>query len=592
MLYFTTSGILVALSLLLKKSERKQNALRSLIMAIIAYECYLCLLAGVLTTLHIPVSAATVSVCNICCIVGTGLLLYKQKQIQSYFVDYKDMLFLLFLGGIIAFLFIQRFTPDMDRILFGTSDPATHLKMAMNFIHNKAVDGMYIGQLINGLFIDSMRIIFSDELIYKSFLIQYGFNFFLSGAMLWAVLQKYQTGAVMRLFVYAVTIAYTLGYPYNDFLYGFVYLQMTITVICYLIGLMQDFMEKPANIWVWGIFTGAGCLAVSIGYTLLAPPVYLSILGLVAYKAHQEKWLTASRRFLFSRRFLLCALNIFFIPCFLTIWIIFVLPAIHGSLPSYGFAMSATEGAIYRNFFSDFLLFVVPAIYGIVSRYKLKKVSLLSFLWPIFGVYYTLFLTLMLSGKITTYYFYKLNYLLWMLLICSFTVGMHALWKKEKALFVILISPLLLLTGIYSSGFEEKLREADMNRIPFADSAAFFRVYAFNTTLQENSYLISDGLIDICSKIHDAKEIDSAVFIGYWQDLYWYEALTDQRFDGLHFYTYTDLMERFQAGEYGAYAVIQKKKTRKKMKPYRDYIDAHLIYENKDVWLIQRNERE
>ncbi len=592
MLYFITSGILVALSLLLKKSERKQNALRSLIMAIIAYECYLCLLAGVLTTLHIPVSAATVSVCNICCIVGTGLLLYKQKQIQSYFVDYKDMLFLLFLGGIIAFLFIQRFTPDMDRILFGTSDPATHLKMAMNFLNNKAVDGMYIGQLINGLFIDGMRAIFPDELVYKSFLIQYGFNFFLSGAMLWAVLQKYQTGVVMRLFVYAVTIAYTLGYPYNDFLYGFVYLQMTITVICYLIGLMQDFMEKPVNIWVWGVFTGAGCLAVSIGYTLFAPPVYLSILGLVAYKAHQEKWLTSSRRLLFSRRFVLCSLNLFLIPCFLTIWIIFVLPTIHGSVPPYGSAMNAAEGAIYRNLFSDFLLFAVPAIYGIINSYKPKKISFLSFFWPILGVYYFVFLALMLSGNITTYYFYKFNYLLWMAVMCSFVAGMHALWKKEKKLFLIFVSSVLLLVGIYSSGFEETQQEADINRVPYADSTVFFRVYAFNTIVKENSYQIPDGLIDICGKIHNADEMSSAIFIGYWQDLYWYEALADQRFEELYLLTYTDLMERFQSGEYGAYAVIQKKKTSKEMKPYRDYIAERLIYENDYAWLIQRNEGE
>lgn len=612
MFYLATSGVLVILSLILKRTDKRQNLLRSLAMSVIAYECYLCLAACVMTTVRVPVTVHSVSAANIVCIIGISVYLCKKRKFQSYYIDWKDAVFLTLLACVTLFLFVKRFSLNLSQITFATSDPATHLKMAMNLVNNKAAEGLCLGQVVNGLLIESIGGFFSGvSSVYKPFLIQCGINFFMAGATLWATLSKYQNCLACRLLIYAAVIAYALGYPYNDFLFGFVYLQMTVTIICYLFGLMQDFMEEGANIWIYGLFIGGACLGISVGYTLFAPPVYLGVLGLVSYKAYQEKWLSGKMRFLFSGRFFFCSLNIFLIPCFLTLWIIFVLPSINGSVEAYGAALSGAEGFIYRNLFSDFLLFAIPAIYGVSHIYKKNKVNLLSFFFPVFGIYYFVFLFLMIQDKISTYYFYKLNFLLWMTVILAFAIGMCILWTKEKSMFLAIACLALLITGIHFSGFEKKQNQLNINRVPVADSNAFFRIYDNNEIYKNSSASLSGGLMDISQKvltdIGTEDKADPVIFIGAWQDLYWYEALANQRCPGVIFLSFSDALVKFQRGELGTRAVVAKEPMPledpstiettlaaidEALGDYSSYISKHCIYENEYAWIIERDEGE
>lgn len=584
MIYLISSIILVSVFLLFRKFEEKQNFCRSFIMSIVTYECYLCFIAGIMTVCHIPVDIYSVSIVNILLAGILAVVLYKRKCFQKYYINLGDAVFLISLALIVFYIFVQRFTLDLH-IIFETSDPGVHLKLAMNFVNSKKVEGMYIGQLINGLFIESLMNVFSGEMVYKSFIIQCGINFFVAGAVFWAVVQKYGTNHVLRLLVYLSTLIYLFGYPYNDFLYGFVYLQMAITVVCYIIGLTQDFRKDKVNIWFWGLMAGTACLGVSIGYTLFAPPVFIGIFAFVMYKAYQEKWLMQQNRFMVSKRFLLCTLNIFLLPTFLTIWIVIVMPKINGNIPDYGNALSSAEGSIYRNLFSDFLLYIIPAVYGIWKGFK-KKLNFLSLFYAVFGIYYLGFLFMMLSNRLSTYYFYKLNYLLWMLIIMAFVIGIGEIWKKEKALFVIITCGMLLIGTIYFSGVETKYQEKNINYLPYADASVFFRVFTCNKMFEETRSRMPKGLVEVSGEVLNLNEEEPVVFVGNWQHLFWFEALTNQRFEGLHYYSYSDVLEYFKLGGYGKYAVVMKKNDG--IEAYQQYLQEHAVFESKYAYLIER----
>ena len=466
--------------------------------------------------------------------------------------------------------------------------------MAMDFVNSKKVNNMYIGQLLDGLFIESLMSIFDGELVYKSFIIQRGINLYISGIMFWAVVQKDEQGITMRLITYAITIIYILGYPYNDFLYGFVYLQMTITVICYLIGLMQDYMDRQVNIWTYGLLIGAGCLSIGIGYTLFAPPVYISIFALILYKAFQEKWLFSNNILKINKRFILCNLTIFLLPSIMTLWFILIAQRLgNGSFPHIGDSLRV-EGGIYRNLYSDFILYSIPAICGTIYGFKTKKINLLSFLCPIFSLYYFLFLYRMLSNEISTYYFYKLNYFLWLVILILFTIGIEEFLKHDKILFITYIFGVTILASIYFTNIENLLQEKNSFYMGFTNSNVFFRVFECNKNFTSSNPqtihqgFIPQGLIDTCHDVLNMNPREKMIFIGHWMHLYWYEALTNQRLEAnISHEPYEKVIEDYKNGIYGDYAVVRKDDFGE-FGIYQQYILDNVIYENNYAYIIKR----
>lgn len=586
MAYLVSSSAIVILFMLYKKNDQKVNLWRALAMSIVAYECYLCMIAGIMTVVHIPVDAYTVSMVNLIMLIIFVGGIVRNKEIQRYYIPICDTVFIIFLVILCGYIFLTRFTPEL-KIVFETSDPGVHLKMAMNFVNKKAVDGMYIGQLINGLFIESLLEKFQGAFIYKSFILQYGINFFVAAYIFWAVLQKYIKCLTMRVIGYIVTIVYILGYPLNDLLYGFVYLQMSITIIIYLICLMQDYFEGKEKDWLYGSLIGMGCLGVSIGYTLFAPPVYIAVLGGIAYKTYQDRFRNDTIGIGWKKTFVLRSIYIFLMPTFLTVWLVLIIYKINNISTGYGAALTSAEGAIYRNLYSDFLLYFIPATYGFVMMLKKRKIDLLSFLIPVFGVYYFVFLYLMLHAQISTYYFYKFNYVVWMFVLILFVIGMQFFWEKERILFGIVLIGGIGISIIYFSGIEKKYSKENILYMPFCDADSFFRVNSFNKVLMSNASQMSEGLVDICNIVNNLENTTETVFVGYWQDLYWYEALSNQRFDGFNLLTSEIIIEQFMTGKHGEYMVVQK--GTEGVEDYLSYIENGLVYENDYAWLVKKS---
>lgn len=493
MLYLLSSIVLVILLLLVQRSEVKINICRSIPMAVVAYECYLCLVAGLMSVITIPVDTYSISFVNVMLIILLLIWLLKKKTIQHYYVRVLDVFFLISLIVLVVYFFYKRFSPELN-IVFSTSDPAVHLKSAGNFINDKFVYGMYIGQLLNGLFIESLLGVYSGAFIYKSFIILYAINFYVAGAVFWAMLQKYTKTMSARVLAYAMTFIYLLGYPYNDLLFGFVYLQMGITVICYLIALMQDYLSEQGKVWIYSICIGMACLGTGISYTLLAPPVFVAVLIALGYKAYQEKWFLMQGKIWLSRKFILHGMAVFLIPTLLTLWSVTV--ADKTEISFYGSALMI-EGYIYRNLYSDFLLWILPAVYGVVRVIQKKKWNLLSILFVIFGFYYFALMRGMFTERVSTYYFYKLNYLVWMLVLAAFMQGIVELVQRDKLVVGCYLGGVALLGMIFLTDFEATCQEKNFNILPYTTTVSFFQVYNYNHSL-ENAYMQKpDGFIEI-----------------------------------------------------------------------------------------------
>lgn len=592
MAYFVISLMVIILFLLLPKGKARQNILRSLAIAIIAYECYLCLVAGILSIVKIPISCFSISLVNIIiifCILG---MLCKQKKIQQYYVVFGDILFVIILAGIVTIMFLKRYTSDIQ-IVFETSDPSVHLQGAMDFVNSRTVSGMYIGQLINGLTIEGLRGIYSGTYIYKSFVLQYGFNFFMAGFIFWAAVSSYANCIAMKILAYTTTILYILGYPYNDMIFGFVYLQLTISVVAFIFAVVQDYLTDKVDSEICYILISIGCLATGIGYTLFAPIVYISAFLCVAYKIWQEN----EKRFniIMCKKIALTELGIFLCPTILTVWTIVISPSLESTVPDYVNVLKF-EGYIYKNLFSDFAIYVIPGFYGIVRSIKIKKINFNSFLLPLFYIYYIFFLYRMLTDQVSTYYFYKLNFLMWLIILVCFVIGMYEIFNSEKILFDIIVSSYILLGVIYISKFEVSYNAKNANYVPYIASADFFRIYQNNEYWSENKAKINDGIVEVCNFVNAKDNTEPIVFIGYWIDKRWYEAMTNQRigdsFNAFEALPYAEVLDGFQNGLYGKSIVITKSaiQNNEDFSKFGSFLATYNIaYENDYAYVVENS---
>lgn len=559
MLYFISEILLIIFFLLTEKIKKPQNILLWIPVSIVAYECYSCLITGVLTVLHISATIYTVGMINILSCFLLFVDAYKNKKMQKYYIKWEDCLFIVFYSLFIVLLCVNRFRTDL-RICFETSDPGTHLKMAMNFLNNKAVDGMYLGQVTNGLFIKGIHLFFSGVEVYKAFIIKYCINFYVAGWMFFSTASLYAEKKIEKCFIYVLTIIYILGYPYNDMLFGFVYLQLTITIVCYLIFITHFFLNENEknNNWIEFLMS-LGCLGVGIGYTLFAPLVFVSLLICLCYKAWNEKWIFNKTYNFLSLNFCKLSLKIFLIPSFLTIWFLIIQPMIEKSATDYASALNI-EGYIYRNLFSDFALYIIFAIYGAIIYIKDKKISL-NFTILILGIFYeAFFFVKMINGDVSTYYFYKINYLMWMIILLCFTVSIIEKFRKEKIYIACYVTGMIILLSLNFFNVDNKLQEKNINYDPYADSYAVGRIYAVNYTFTQRQTEVSQNLVNICKDVDKLKKDSGIVaFIGNWLDRYWYEAMTDQRFDKAYDYLQTeDIVNEFKEGKYGKYILVIK----------------------------------
>lgn len=584
MFYLLTAAILIIIFLIFPKEDKKQNFLVWLPIAVISYEVLCCFTTGIMTILHIDANIYTVSVCNILLSVLLFGNIVKNKSIQKYYIKIEDIIFIAVYLMIILFIWLKRYTPDL-LLRFETSDPGTHLKMAMNFINTKKVEEMYTGQVTNGLFIQSLLKFNNGAYVYKSLLLKYGINFLLSGWMFYAAMIKYADKITEKVLIYLVTILYTLGYPYNDMIFGFVYLQITITIIIYLLSITNFFIEgNNNNRKIYKILLLLGCLGVGVGYTLFAPIAFFAVLICIMLCAAKEKWLLQDGKKFFSIKFIKTGLQIFLIPTLLVLWFLVISPAINEKLTNYGSALN-NEGYIYRNLYSDFCLYVIVAFYGVIMSLKEKK-NYFLFVFFILGIgYYIIFFYRMITQKVSTYYFYKINYLLWFLILACFIVGLITIYRKEKWLIRCYIAGVAAIFLIYFSGFESKIQQQNINYAPFSESDSFFHIFSINKILEERKSEISPQLIEICNEVNMLMEEDKIGFVGDWLNFYWYEALTNQRFEDRYVHESAESkVTNFLEGNTGKYMVVLKES-----QEYLENIDLFngmkLIYENEYAFI-------
>jgi len=492
-IYILSCAAWIAAVFLLPRAKEKQNGIVWLAVSLILYECWAAFICGLMSLAHIPVTIVSASIANLLA-AGAIFLLYRKLSgepaenglrgcvknsraiIQKFSFPIADIAFAALLAVFCIYAWREHFGQEAA-IIYGTIDPADRFSRAIGILSERTVIGpypnMYFGHITNALFLGAAEPAFSGVYAIRAFEIKEMVNIWLAGMAFYAALRQLSDKPFARAVFFALGFAYTLGFPWNNALWGFGYLGVSVTLIILVqIGakMLSDEKQRP---YIGLIIIAAGCFGVGITYTVFAPPVFVAaFIAIFLWMRNKHS----------MAKIALTEIKVFAVPVIMVL--IFTVVIGRGEAGSDLGAQFSIEGAIYRNLLGDFLIWLPLALFAVIfaavkRRWDFSKVFAL-----VFFVFQAYFLYRMLSGSVSTYYYFKFNFVTWFVVL--FLAGAAVAWltrKGSRANMAAIGCWLLVFFGaaVFTvGGFDHAISERNLNMNPIPAANGLFGVYANN----------------------------------------------------------------------------------------------------------------
>ena len=528
--YFFSQIALTGMFLLYPKNNTKLPLFLWVIPMILMPEIFACSVGGVLTAVGLPADITTIGIGNFAA-AGFLYLLIRRKgsKVQQYFFDWKNGISIGILTIIALFVAYIRFTPALN-ISFETSDPSIHMQMAMDSLIAHSVLSprtfMFMGNFTNSLFLRFWLPFVGNENLYRVFIVKLCLNWLVDASIFFCIIRtifKKNSGHFVSL---GISVLYFLGYPLTNLLFGFNYLGLTVTLFLFLIFIEQQRAENILPVWMAYILLSITCFSIAVGYVIFAPIAFLGVFLSLSLDYWREK-----RKFM-DFGYIKMQLSVFLFPTLLMLLYYFVLIERLGGNNDISGLMA--EGYIYRNLYSDFILVLPFSAIGLsllVQMRNSQNNTLLSMV--LFAIIETLVLVfLLLKGKISSYYYFKINFLLWPLIWILAAVAVAYLFEHLKISVYFLTIIVVAVFGMFVLQIEKRMNEhsIQVNPGPYATSETWMRNYEFNEFILQREPFDKNKTILYSQLRNELKNYPGQItFLGYWLDSYWCEAITDVR---------------------------------------------------------------
>ena len=548
-----------------KKTEKSEAIITWLVMTAILIEFYLAFMAGVLNLVHIPLHMVSLGIVNL----AAGLFFWyrikksgerqayqrvsrqnieqqsaKHQQSNTQFVDgffaYDVIFFVLLILAVFAFAHKRYGFPELNWC-YKAPDAGAHFREAMEFVDWQSVSRMFFAQLMNGLFIELLSPFCSYDYYYQWYVLSDILQFLLCGAAFYAVVKKWCKDHVAHIVAIAAAFVFLLGYPLNSTMYGFTYLGMGIYTVAAILILTDMFLQDEwKEKWLGIVLLMLGCHVIFQCYALFMPMTYLAI-GL-AFLAKQKQ-----HGKLFSFDTLKTGVALFAAPIALGLFYTYRDIFVNDNVSVKN--AIASEGSIYRNWYTDFLFFVPIALIGFYYLVKKKKNSFLSWMAPLYAAFTAgMFFLYYKTGAVSLYYFLKNYYLLWLLVLALFVYGFSEMGKEGRWVCGTFMLSVAFACLVYVSGIETKLQQKNEKLTP--KSQNFIELLAYNKNELTSRETYAQGKMDLIHYVYEdiieegktEKPVQAFLF---YEEKYLYEAMTGQRVEEFDYFNSIEQRETY-----------------------------------------------
>lgn len=465
----------------------------------------------------------------------------KSKKSMSIIADWKaivkpmDVLAFLVIVLICAYCGFQLFGSPLS-LNYETSDPANHYAAAVRVINGEPCSSQFFCRLVSAYIMVGLQPFVSADLLPFIFVIADILLFILSGLVFFGV-ARYLAKNTAPFAVLCLAIFYILGYPLNNLVFGFGYLGTGVSLIaCILFFTARVAGVIDCNVDEIGfsslVASGRSeiaALALSLfglicSYSLFVPPVYLAVFLYIA--------VILIKRRVALHEVALIEFAIFAVPVFIGYLIVYVSmfggPKV-GSSASVGSSI-ATEGYIYRDLFSSFVLIAPFAFAGLYFSVKAEDHSdkALPVMTVIFVAYMITLFCLGLLGRVSSYYFFKCHFVLWLLFFLAAASLLGATGRAGSVIFSSFFAVVFGLMFVVFTGSDGYLSAKRQLFNPAPSGYSFFQVVNFNHSRFNLGRMPLDQVFeyervgDFCS---DSEGDAVAYFLGGDKDAYWFRAL-------------------------------------------------------------------
>ena len=177
-IYIIATLILYIQTLILKKSEQKLNICKQAVITFVMFTCYNLLTCYILTFINIPINMINLTAVNIALTVLIMIKIIRDKQIQKFYIDKKDIIFFILLL-ITATLITHKQYGNIDNIKYYTTDAREHYNVSKLFYKANSLmikQGMYEGFMPyvyanEGIIYKALAPIIGEFDLYKVFII-------------------------------------------------------------------------------------------------------------------------------------------------------------------------------------------------------------------------------------------------------------------------------------------------------------------------------------------------------------------------------------------------------------------------------------
>lgn len=461
-IYILTSLALIISYLLLNKSEKKENLIHSVIISVILFLTYNIFITQVMFFVHLKSTLLNLAIVNIAFSAVFITKEIKTKTIQKYYINKLDIIAVIIILGLAITIVIMNYGTNIA-VKHAVTDAATHYFASDDFYRYstlfsressdtiKWLNTPYLmtGAYVNtGIFLKLFKGIIDETFLVKLYFIFDMFIWMLSGLLMYTALSTNFKNKKHQILALVLTIFYMLAYQLNSLFAGFSYLGVGLDIIIGIIIIMKS--EIKTNYKISSLFLLN--LGIMFSYYYFAPVLFLAELWYILATNKKQNIKIFSKQNIFE---ILIALVI---PGLIGVIYFIGYPLMQANNKAFDYVGAiATDGFIYEDLIMNiFPYLLLSEVYIIYIAFK-KKNTFIDKLLYLTVIFTLLIYMLMRLEFVSSYYYYKIYYMLFLVLTVSSYEILKIFVDKGKNVTIIVSGVLIIYSfGIFSAMILDK----------------------------------------------------------------------------------------------------------------------------------------
>lgn len=461
-IYFLTSLALIISYLLLNKSEKKENLIHSVIISVILFLTYNIFITQVMFFVHLKSTLLNLAIVNIAFSAVFITKEIKTKTIQKYYINKLDIIAVIIILGLAITIVIMNYGTNIA-VKHAVTDAATHYFASDDFYRYstlfsressdtiKWLNTPYLmtGAYVNtGIFLKLFKGIIDETFFVKLYFIFDMFIWMLSGLLMYTALSTNFKNKKHQRLALVLTIFYMLAYQLNSLFAGFSYLGVGLDIIIGIIIIMKS--EIKTNYKISSLFLLN--LGIMFSYYYFAPVLFLAEFWYILATNKKQNIKIFSKQNIFE------ILIVLVIPGLIGVIYFIGYPLMQANNKAFDYVGAiATDGFIYKDLIMNiFPYLLLSEVYIIYIAFK-KKNTFIDKLLYLTVIFTLLIYMLMKLEFVSSYYYYKIYYMLFLVLTVSSYEILKIFVDKGKNVTIIVSGVLIIYSfGIFSAMILDK----------------------------------------------------------------------------------------------------------------------------------------